>query len=329
MSYSFTSKDAFKTITFAIKDALGKSIKVSDVRNAAARSEGFPSASEYLTALDDLSGISVNSIEIPESFETYFQEVQSKMLKLSKPFCFIRIDNDVHLVAAINIEHPGMYSTPLVHDDECELGEFVKAMNHRLGFSNTDDIKRAGFRRYTDDISLGFKPTAKCLTELNDPYKNPELVNILLHQDYGTAGYLQELVAHLWNSKWPCNLPNLLSNADHKHYRFVQGMLENYKLYGENSPSFRDVARKVVGEKLKAMAYLDGKRMAEEKAAPYGSIMISHKEFISDFKPSIVERVLDREFDLEWNPSDEDEMKSFMEGIEHYERNVSIDGDWV
>lgn len=45
---SFTSKQAFKDITWAIKDALPKSIQVKDVRNAAAKFEGFNSSSESL-----------------------------------------------------------------------------------------------------------------------------------------------------------------------------------------------------------------------------------------------------------------------------------------
>ncbi len=322
MSYSFTSKDAFKTITFAIKTALGKSIKVADVRNAAARSEGFPSTSEYLTALDDLSGTSASIAELPEAFETYFQETQSKMLKLSKPFCFISIDNEVFNVAAINSKRPEMYTTPLTHEDECELGGFVKAMNIRLGYSDTGDVKRAGFSRYTDEISLGFKPTASCLTEANDPFQNPELIDILLHQDYGTAGYLQNLVAHLWNRKWECDLPSLLSNSDYKHYQFTQSIIEHYKAYGESCDSFRGVASQVVTSKVINLAFREGRTLAEAHAEPYGRIKISHQEFLT-WKSELIARIEGGEIQVEANRYNESEMDALMKGVERYEESVN------
>lgn len=199
MSYSFTSKDAFKTITFAIKDALGKSIKVADVRNAAASSEGFPSASEYLTALDDAE-ITLHKLEIPLDFEALMVIVEEE--KPSAPYCFLYIDTTVHIIALNESGRADMRETAFGHENVCELSGFIKAMNARLGYKNADDFKKAGFARYMDEIALGLKPSSECLTEVNDPFQDPELINILLHQDYGTAGYLQALVAHLFNSTY-------------------------------------------------------------------------------------------------------------------------------
>jgi hypothetical protein len=166
------------------------------------------------------------------------------------------------------------------------------------------------------------------VNQADDPYKNPELVDILLNQNYGTAVYLQDLVAHLWNSEWKCNLPNLLSNSDHKHFKFAQAIIENYKAYGENSHSFREVAQKVVENKLKAIAYNKGYELAEEKAENYGSVKVSHQEFL-DWKESLPQRITDGDEYVSFNESDKELIAELMEGVERFEDSVTCDEAWL
>jgi hypothetical protein len=58
MVYSFTSKAAFKSVTFKIKESLTKNVKVSDIRKAAASCDGFNSINDYMDALDKSDSLS-------------------------------------------------------------------------------------------------------------------------------------------------------------------------------------------------------------------------------------------------------------------------------
>lgn len=332
MVFSFTSKDAFKTLTFAIKEALGKSVKVSDIRNAAARSEGFNSATEYMDALDKKQPPQ-STINLPKEFVELFVLASQK---LTNPYCFIHVDAEVHIISLNDKKEnerfrgSQMLRTDLSLDGEpCLLAKYIVAMNQKLGYSSVDDLIQNGFERYIDVVALGLKPSSECLTIENDPFQNPELIDILVNQDYGTAVYLQDLVAHLWNSEWQCNLPRLLNNADKKHYKYAQEIIEHYNIYGEEAASFREVASRVVSNKICNLAYGKGWSMAEEKAARHGHVNVSHQEFTA-WKKQLPRKIDEGEItDADFSLRSSNALSAFKRGVEAYEEAISIDNEWV
>lgn len=46
------------------------------------------------------------------------------------------------------------------------------------------------------------------------------------------------LVAHLYNRHWPCDLPGLLQSEDESTTALAMLLLEEYQLFGEDSPDF-------------------------------------------------------------------------------------------
>jgi hypothetical protein len=61
---------------------------------------------------------------------------------------------------------------------------------------------------------------------------------------YKTAIKLRELVLHLYNKNFPCDLSFIL-NADDRHYSIFLELVNSYKMFGENDSEFLEVAERI------------------------------------------------------------------------------------
>jgi hypothetical protein len=345
---AFTSKEAFKNVTWAVKDALPNSIKVAPIRDAIAKFEGFNSANEYMDFLDGKESSSRPAVEpAADLIDINASAFAAHINKLPyiEPILYLCEED----------KSTKSYSIEFYFLDENELGEaetyhtelpfgastFREAvattrwLNQSIGFNSYQELAAGknfgsvfGAKRKKPS-AFGFATEAEILeADSPNPYQNQKLRDILLYGDSGGCVYLQELVAHLYNSEHKVHLPGLINGTDQNYFKYAMDMIAWYRRYGESDEVFMDVARTVVWNKRKAKAFREGFELARDKAqfSEYGNIVISHQEF-RKWKSSLLDRIAKREIRVETNCDDKGLAAELLAGVQRYE-DVTEPSEW-
>lgn len=264
---AFTSTDAFKRITFDFKKQFTPKTPVNQIRESIAKSEGSESSKSYMDTLDSRSvpknATNGSELDISPEDREMAVEIQKKLsesIYADSPLCFIfwaRRENgeealDVLAVVQdkkgksvlISTGESVSYTDESFEEIECQTGERVRKLNAFIGITKIEDVLEMGFSRYVFKDTLGLTPKYRCLKPEDDLFRDPKVLDVLFGT-YGTAGYIRELVMHLWNSAYKCHLPRLLGNADKYHHDLTLKIIDYYGSYGEQSKSFMEVTEQI------------------------------------------------------------------------------------
>jgi hypothetical protein len=343
---AFTSKEAFKDITWAVKNALPKSIQVAPIREAVAKFEGFDSANEYMDFLDRAEIKSCKALDQEDWVHPGAREFAEQItLAGDVEPGFYHLEEERHSktyrIYFYYKKNKEGANTRYFHDLPFEINTFRGAvstvlwLNRGLGYHSYKEL--ASSDRFSlsapqmKPYLFGFATEADIqFAEMPNPYLEPKLRGILLECDSGGCNSLQDLAAHLFNGyDNEIHLPHLIRGTDSNFFKYALDMITWYRRYGEADSEFMDIARQVVRNKRKAAAFKEGYELARNKAqrSEYGDIVISHQEF-RKWKNTLLDKIRAREIRVETNCDDDEMVKELMDGVQRYEDYVE-QGDWV
>lgn len=333
---SFTSKDAFKSITWAIKERLPKSVQIKDIRNAAAAFEGFPSASEYMHALDgqkaDLEGYDKSLVhpDAPTVIEKigkqegmlpdYFEFRDNSVGKY--PLFLYYTEKDKRYYSQIEFDFDSFYSvlSTTRYLNEAIGHKSFKSINDKLGLTLRSTLPMwYGFPKKGDFEKRAFE----------SPYEKPEIIEILETPSGGSGvTFIQDLVRGLYNGyEWKVKMSNV-ANLDSNYFGFALEIIKWYKQYGESDDTFLFYGSQLTERARVNIAFNEGYELAQKfsQTSEYGDVRVSRTEF-EEWEGDLLSRIKSGELDVDTSFHDEHLTDALMMGVDRYKEGVE-DEDW-
>ncbi|KDN94620.1 hypothetical protein [Hydrogenovibrio marinus] len=286
MTPSFTSKNAFKDLTWAIKEALPKSVQIKTIREAVAKFEGYGSADLYMDALD----LQQTPDGCPEEDKKTGVELANRLYEdifknnpkksLVRFFSFHEHKGTKQYRLNLHFsdidENTGKEANYHYTYDEIEIVTFcsavltVRTLNQKFGFKSYEQIvekENLNKNRYSQKaMFLGYpsKEDIKAMTAIN-PFVEPRLLDLLYNQDGSGSVAMRSLILNLYNGQThSLEMTDITANLDSENFEIAIRIIRHYKSYGESCREFMSVAEKLARNKKVDEAYEAGFQYADK-----------------------------------------------------------------